>query len=219
MICFVKIIIFLFFISLSLKILFSLSDKKILKYIFTPLTTFLVLLIPILTLFYGISSYRLFVLIGLLFSLIGDIFNMNKKKENSQFIYGIIAFLLTHLFYIFAFFQHYSFSYIQLFPALFLLITVIFIYNIFKKNISLKVLKFGVLIYIFIVSTMVFVAVGTFKRPVSFEILLIPVGSILFWLSDLALGIDAFYKKLKPGVLIVWGLYAPAQLLIALSTL
>ena len=102
---FVKIIIILFIISLFLKILFSLTNKKILKYIFTPLTTFLILSITFLALIDSITSYKVFIFTGLSFSLIGDIFNMFEKEDNSQLIYGIVAFLLTHIFYIFAFFQ------------------------------------------------------------------------------------------------------------------
>ncbi len=70
------------------------------RYIFKPLTTILILGIA-LTLPDPISSfYRLMVAIGMLFSLGGDIFLM---LPGNTFVFGLVSFLVAHLFYIVAY--------------------------------------------------------------------------------------------------------------------
>ena len=66
--------------------------------IFKPAT--IIILIIIASIFPAIGPiYKIFIVSGLLFSLAGDIFLIFPDK---YFKYGLIAFLIGHIFYIFA---------------------------------------------------------------------------------------------------------------------
>ena len=66
-------------------------------YLFKPATTILILFVAITA---PASKYKFLIAIGMLFSLMGDIFLM---LPSDQFLLGLICFLITHICYIVAF--------------------------------------------------------------------------------------------------------------------
>lgn len=214
----IKIILFiLFFISLTLKIIFSIKKIEILKYILTPLTTIIIMAFPFVYLINNHDRYTMLVLAALVFSLVGDVFNMMENGDQTKLQFGMIFFVFAHLIYIYNFIQVYSFAFYQIIIAFAIVCVLLLTFFIFRKNFKTAIIKYFIGIYMIIVSTMVFIAIGNLTTKITIKTILISIGSVLFWLSDLVLGVDAFWKKLKLESLFVWGLYAPAQLLIALS--
>ncbi len=69
-------------------------------YVFKPLTTALILVLALATPSPVSSAYQTFVVVGLLFSLAGDVFLM---LPSDRFVAGLASFLIAHLFYIAAF--------------------------------------------------------------------------------------------------------------------
>jgi hypothetical protein len=69
----------------------------------------------------------------------------------------------------------------------------------------------------FLISITLVIAISNFNNSLSLKSLFCLLGMFLFWVSDLFLGIDGFINKIKYSTIIIWGLYAPGQLLIALS--
>lgn len=181
------------------------------KYFFKPFTTVLIILLGAFLFFQtNISIYSFWILLGLLFSLLGDIFLMLPKD---RFLHGLGAFLIAHICYISAFTNgwsefitnplvigtYYLFAfviYFQLHPALFK-----------QKNPGLV---FSVIFYIIIITWM---GIQSFSTESYFAI----IGSILFIISDGTLAIGKFKGKIPFGDEIVMVTYYTAQTFIVLT--
>jgi uncharacterized membrane protein YhhN len=208
----------LFAIFLLLKIIFSLRKQKILKYYFTPLVTLSVIAFPLYYLYAsGTSRYAVLVTAALVFSLAGDIINMREEKDNSHLYYSAFFFLIAHVFYIFAFSGDYNFSLWQIAVALLLVGMLIRSWFLFHNKLKSLLLKIFIPLYSVTVSASLLIGVGTLSSGIIAKTLLIAAGILLLWASDLFLGLHSFWHKIKYDSLLVWGLYAPGQLLIALS--
>ncbi|MBN2547076.1 MAG: lysoplasmalogenase [Spirochaetes bacterium] len=211
------ILIIVFFVLLVIKIYFS--QKKILplKYLFTPVTTFILVLISLLSIYYFQTQYSLLICVGLILSLIGDIFNMIEPPEYKFIQIAGVYFVFTQLLYITAFLKDYIFQYFHLFSIILILIILFVLYKLILKKISSLKEKINIFIYILVVTVSLFSAVYNLTVKINLKSILISAGMILFWGSDFILGIHVFVKKVKLEPLLVWGFYGSAQLLIALS--
>lgn len=69
-------------------------------YVFKPLTMAFILLIALRSRWPEFSRYKVAIIVGLLFSLAGDVFLM---LPSDRFVAGLGSFLVAHLFYITAF--------------------------------------------------------------------------------------------------------------------
>ncbi len=158
-----------------------------------------------------ISLYKVLIICGLIFSLVGDVMLM---RPINKFAFGLIAFFITHLFYVYAFgsvegFQDLQVGWVILFVGGFVLF-----YHLSR---SLHRLKIPVFFYITVISLMtwqageLWMSVGTSKATFAF------VGAILFCISDSILSISRFKVNFKLSQAIILGTYYPAQLFIALS--
>ena len=210
---FIKLL-FLFIFLLLLREYFTFKGKLPLKYIFTPLVTFSITGFVLLSMNnYGIDSFKVLVLISIIFSLIADTLLMIEEVDLMK--YGIVFFLLAHIFYIIAFSAGYSFRIWNIIVAVIIVFVVKKAFTLFKSNAGSLVVP--IFIYMIVISTMVFLAVSRLNHGFNRPALLAVSGSILFMTSDLILAYNAFYKKISQSSVIVWAVYAPAQLLIALS--
>ncbi len=205
-------------ILLTIKIILSFKKNIFLNYLITPLILFTIILIPLLNIINNPGIYPLLITIGIILSLIGDIFNLFEKQDNSHLFHSIIFFFFTHLVYTIAFIKGYVFSIYQVIFIAILIIAIIYLFNKFKININFKFMKSGILFYMINISLTLVIASGNLFSNISIRSLLIFLGILMLWLSDLFLGINAFIKKFKYGSFLIWLLYAPGQLLIALST-
>ena len=208
-------IIILFALLLTVKIFFSIKGNLFLKYLFTPLTTLAIILLPISHLYGNFSPYAVMITLALIFSLVGDIFNMFEENVEFFLPFGIIFFVFAHVTYIVNFLKGYSFATFQIFILIIVLISLIATALIFKFKSNVHRIAIG--IYSLITSATMVIASGNLGNSFGTKGMLITIGTMLFWLSDLILGMHIFWKKIKFHTLFVWGLYAPGQLLIALS--
>lgn len=80
-------------------------------------------------------------------------------------------------------------------------------------------MKIGVPLYMIVLSAMMFFAIGNIGGNPGKADLLIAAGSVMFWISDVIIGINAFWKEVPKHLCFVWIFYAPGQLLIALSVI
>ncbi len=180
-------------------------------YILKPLTTILILLIPIL----GrgeISLYGKFILAGLGFSLLGDIFLM---LPGDRFLAGLGAFLIAHLVYIIAFTAgQREFFWIPALPILGLAGgTVLLLYRYLGK------MRIPVYLYVAVISGMAWMAWSRWMGEPRLESLLAAWGGVLFMISDLILALDRFKGKFKSARTLNLLTYYAAQWLIAISVL
>lgn len=204
-------------LSTLLKIIFSVFNKINLKYFFTPLTTILFIILALYRLYSNNDRYTLLIVLGLVFSLVGDIFNMLETGDQKNLQFGLVFFLFTHFIYSYAFYLNYTFSLYHIFIIFIIFIILISAFFLFNKNFKTPIIKILGSPYMLAVSLALLLGVGNLTTGINTRSIMIAIGIVLFWLSDLIVGFDAFYKKIKYDIIYVWGLYAPAQVLIVLS--
>ena len=178
-------------------------------YVFKPLTMVFICLIAIL----GQATfpfYKYMIIIGLLFSLAGDVFLM---LPSDRFLAGLGACLIAHLFYIAAFLS--EISALTWWPLVPLVIYGIVIYIIVAS--SLGKLKLPVLIYVVVILIMAWLAWERWGQTGQSGALLAFVGAVLFVISDTILAINRFRGAFKPSRALNLTTYFAAQWLIASS--
>jgi len=207
-------LLFAFAVVLLLREFFSFRRLLPAKYLLTPLVTFCVILFALLAInSSGLTRYSTFILMGLVLSLVADTLLM--IEEISLFRHGLLFFLAAHCFYLGAFTIGYSFSPWQVAAALVLSVGVLLFYRIiYRKSGAHHV---SVLLYMAVLSAMLFFAIAHVGDSESTRPVLLPAGAALFVVSDVVLAVNTFIKKIPHSTVLTWSLYAPAQLFFALS--
>lgn len=182
-----------------------------LVYIFKPLTILLIAFIAGLAASDSAPPYKLLILAGLGFSLIGDVFLMLRNK---RFVEGLTCFLAAHLFYIAAFRAGLVLAWNSLALFSFIVYAMIMIRFLFSR---LGRMKFPVIAYMFVLTAMAGLAAERFIQIGNARALCAFVGGALFVVSDSALAINRFLKEFKFAQPLILGTYFAAQALIALS--
>lgn len=192
-------------------IIFAQYDFQEVFWVLKPLTTITVLAIP---LSFGVSINRKYfrrLLAALALCLVGDVLLLGEEL----FLYGLGAFFLAHLFYIFAFVS-YRGLYLKPLPLLVLgLIGAGFYALIFN---DLGDLKIPVAIYILCIVTMCWQAIGLYDRYRNRRFRFVMVGSVLFLISDAILALDKFSFPFELAEAIVLATYWTAIGAFAIST-
>ena len=184
---------------------------RIMIYVFKPLTMIFIITTALAGMKENRRSYDYFILLGLLFSLAGDIFLM---LPSNLFIQGLVSFLIAHLFYILAFFQGLDFRPKPLSWIPFLIYGVL-IYGFMLS--SLKEMTIPVSVYMLVILIMGWRAYERWSQKKSKEARSALIGAILFIISDTALGINRFRLPFEQSTLVVLGTYFPAQWFMARS--
>lgn len=180
--------------------------------IFKPLT--LVLIISILFVVPTTEqNYRMYIFLGLLFSLIGDVFLIFPKQH---FKNGLVAFLIGHIFYIIAFSTFTGFQY-----TLWIYVPIIIIGLVYFKNIVpyAEKIKIPLIIYVMVIAIMGWMALERLNSMRTIGSLFAASGAVLFMVSDSMLAINKFRKSFFSAELIILSTYYTAQWLLALSTI
>ncbi|MBN2536591.1 MAG: lysoplasmalogenase [Spirochaetales bacterium] len=193
--------------------------NKIVYAVFKGLTTLLVIVFCAASFFiYKNNGFTLFItllLTGIVFSLAGDIIILGRK--NPYFITALICFVCTHIAYTLCFITYTHFSFIDIGTGIIIWLLGLYLYKYFYPR--LKKLKIPVAIYIIVITFMVWRALSTLYsgRLSIIQGIFIATGSILFYISDITIGINMFIKSIKKFVLINLSLYYLGQLFIILS--
>ena len=187
------------------------SHKRRRVYVFKPLTTLLILLIVVQSTAPVSVTYKYVILVGLLFSLTGDIFLM---LPSDKFVAGLVSFLGAHIFYTVAFTLEAGF-YTSLTGLLPFVIYGGVMYRLLAPH--LGQLKVPVIIYMAVIMIMAWQATGQWLQTGHVGTLLAFIGAILFVVSDSILALDRFRRHFWSAALIILGTYYTAQWLIALS--
>ncbi len=205
-------------ISVSLLVWFEITKKKTAIYIAKPISTILVIIACLLSLFDTGSNdlFTLSVLVGLLFSFGGDMALMFQEKA-VPFRIGLVLFLLAHVVYGGTFV-----TFAGRVPQLALVLALFFglgtaIYLLLLPG--LGKMKVSVGVYVLIISFMAAAAVSTLysSQITPQTAVLVTAGSLLFYISDVILAFNRFRFPMKYNRLSLIPYYA-GQLLIAAST-
>ena len=182
--------------------------KRKFYYALKPLTLLLIIALPLLDFREEYSTYAYLIIIGLVFSLLGDLYLLFPEK---YFTNGLYSFLAAHILYILAFNQGINtYCYALLLP----IIVYIFIVAKYLKP-KLGGMKYPGFGYILIISIMLFSALNMDYQfgQISF----VGIGAILFAISDTTLAFNKFYKKFIFAEPIILSTYFIAQLFFAMS--
>lgn len=205
-----------FFVLVSVCLLLSseIVHQPWLMYVFKPLASLLILLVPALQWKSQASPFVLWVALGLFFSFVGDVFLMFPSRF---FQYGLLAFLFAHVSYLVAFTRQTKFP--ARFSLWFLYLALLALFFVLFLSPSLpRPLLLPVIVYIFFVASMSSQAMGRFlilrDLPAAFAAL----GTLFFLLSDSLLSFDRFHSPIPAVTFLVLLPYYLGQWLIALST-
>jgi len=186
-------------------------------YITKPITTLLIIALASLACSPINRTYQIMVVIGLVFSLAGDVFLMLPEQPRSYFMPGLISFFLAHVCYIVGFSTGTTLAASQLVAlAPFALIGVGLYIYLFPH---LGPMKTPVLCYTTIIVVMAWRATVRLDIPAIPHggALLVTIGAALFMASDACLAIARFARQFRVARAIILGTYFAAQTLIALS--
>jgi len=197
---------------------FEIKKQKKPIYVIKPVCTLLVITAALLSLTLPghEQSYTLAIVLGLVLSLGGDV-SLMFQEHRKPFMIGLVFFLLAHVVYGIVFLKFAGFtSTFYIFGGIFLALGIAVFAFLYK---GLDTMKGPVAAYILIITFMV-TAAGSTLSSLSFPgtaALLVIVGSILFWVSDVILATNRFRIPMKYNRLSLLA-YFSGQLLIALST-
>lgn len=204
-------------VTVALLIRAEILEKQRQVYIFKPLSTVLVIAVALLSLLEpGWNlTYTIGVTVGLLLSLGGDIALMLPDNRRA-FTIGLGLFLLAHIAYTVVFTLLGAFSAGDLLSAGVLLGLGVGFYLLIRPN--LGTMQGPVIVYIVVISVMVNRAGATMAGPMfgASQALMILMGALLFYISDMILAADRFWKPLKYNRFSL-AFYYGGQLLIALA--
>jgi uncharacterized membrane protein YhhN len=152
------------------------------------------------------------ILIGLVFSLVGDIFLM---LPGDRFLWGLAAFLVAHLFYISGFLID------QGTPVIWLLLPVLSLSGLIGwfLNDGMGNVRIPGFVYLGVISAMFWLAWSRWITGGQPAQLVGFLGAGLFLLSDLILAVNRFKVKFKASRALNLAAYYAGQYLIALSVI
>jgi uncharacterized membrane protein YhhN len=192
-------------------------EKRRRIYVIKPLSTLLVIAVAAVSFLEPTRNltYTIGVLVGLLFSLGGDIALMFQENRRA-FTLGLGLFLVAHIVYVVIFTLLGRFSGWDILSTVVLLIAALGFYRLIQPN--LGVMKGPVIGYILIISVMVSRAFSVLVSPVfsGGQALMIAVGAVLFYFSDVILAASRFWRPWRYHSVSL-AFYYSGQLLIALA--
>lgn len=160
---------------------------------------------------------------GLVFSLLGDIFLLMRKKF---FIAGLLSFLIAHIFYIIGLVHG------KLSPGWGMLVPIVIIFLLtitayprivrgVRRRLEHRHLWLPVVLYMITITIMLLMAMFTWFRPawVYPSALLVSIGALLFTISDTLLATGRFLRPVPYGDFLVMFTYHLGQVGISFGAL
>ena len=204
----------LFWIMASVDIIGIAANIASLHYIAKPL------LIPILILLLVFTKTTIrrknLLLIGLFFSWLGDMFLLFEDRNKLFFIFGLVCFLTTHIFYIIYFLKikSSSISLLKKYPLLLFVVIAYGVSLVWFLFPHLGDLKIPVMLYAAVICTMLLCSLHIFYKvnnPANWYFL---IGAKMFVLSDSLLAINKFYQPFAYAGVAIMLTYCAAQFFI-----
>lgn len=159
---------------------------------------------------------------GLIFGLAGDVLLLLQSGSPSFFIFGLVAFLLCHIFYIRAFILDHKSNPNYKNPFFLWVVGALIIFCVglfFYLQPFLGAMQFAVLIYAIIITFMTIMAANRYGKVNIFSYKLILYGALFFLLSDSALAINKFAQPIPQDGVLIMATYMIAQYLIVYGTI
>ena len=209
--------ILVYLIVLAIDLFAVSSGNEVLRYFSKPL------LMPLLVACFTfstpsfVSGLKKWVVLALVFSWAGDVLLMFDTLNNNFFIFGLIAFLIAHIFYIIFFegilrSENLKKNYWLFLPVLIYYGALIYVLSPHLGDMKLPVRIYGVVISYMLIQALQIARIKN-RSASSFMI----VGAVLFIASDSILAINRFYRPFEFAGIAIMATYGIAQLLITLG--
>jgi uncharacterized membrane protein YhhN len=209
--------IILYFIVLAVDLFAVYNGSETLRSITKPL------LMPLLIIYFlaetnsFISSLKKWITLALVFSWAGDVLLMFESTNSNFFIFGLVAFLIAHIFYI-LFYENVirkegsNKNYWWFLPVIIYYIALIYILSPNLGDMKLPVRIYGIVICYMLIQALQTGRIKNFGAAT-----LTIAGAVLFITSDSILAINKFYEPFKYAGIAIMLTYGIAQLLITLG--
>lgn len=159
-------------------------------------------------------KFPIIMVVGLFFAMLGDI------VLNVHFISGAILFAIGHVFYFVSYCFLLKFHWVDLiYGAVIFVPSVLFITLAPIFNFGEVLMEVVCVVYAIIISCMVGKAFSNFIRQRNLQTLLLAIGSLLFYFSDLMLLLNVFAGLPKVIDILCLATYYPAQCILVYSIL
>ena len=209
--------IILFLIILFTDIVAIYFKNESLRYISKPL------LMPFLVIYFILntrsftSPLRKWIVLALVFSCAGDVLLIFDSMGPDFFIFGLVAFLIAHIFYILFYesiirHENLKKNYWWFIPVLIYYVSIIYFLSPHLGNMKLPVRFYGI-----VISYMLIKALQTAMIKNQNAARLMIAGSVLFITSDTLLAINKFHGSFVYAGIAIMLTYGIAQLLITLG--
>jgi uncharacterized membrane protein YhhN len=163
------------------------------------------------------NGLKKLITVALVFSWLGDVLLMFESSDKNFFLFGLVAFLIAHIFYIISFKKLITGEKLRLKWPLILPVLIYYGGLMYLLNPHLGDMLWAVRVYGFVISTMFLLAVHMLfiKNRTAGNLMMI--GALLFVASDSVLAINKFYQSFEFAGIITMLTYGLAQLLITLG--
>ncbi|PLX04378.1 MAG: lysoplasmalogenase [Marinilabiliales bacterium] len=187
------------------------NNASVIKYIFKPITTLLVIIIACMQMSNLQDIYADLIIVGLLFSLAGDIFLMHPRD---RFVFGLGSFLIAHILFIIAISDGLNsvYDFLILLPAA--LYTLIFLKLILPKTGEMKL---PVIVYALVLMIFLWQASVEYYYSAEVSAFYAFLGAVLFVISDSFLAHARFIGKKFYSIAVIHITYWMALVYLALS--
>ena len=180
-------------------------------YLLKPLTMVLIIAVAISADVPIATFYKAAIVLGLVLSLMGDIFLVLPGKE---LVTGLGHFLIAHLLYSIAFSSQTEWA----IPSAWgLLLVGLGVVAYWQLSPYLRELKIPVALYTVVILLMAWTALEVWTQTGQTRAAVAFLGALLFVVSDAVLGANRFWKPFQGANGLILGTYYCAQLLIAYS--
>jgi uncharacterized membrane protein YhhN len=211
----------IYFLALAIELFANLTPSTPLQYFSKPS------LMLILLVYYVFNTRKLAaglkypIIFALVFSWFGDVLLLIDKQTKSLFVYGLIAFLIAHLFYIVYFWKIRRANKIEKLPNVLIFMAVaaysLSLFAFIAPNV--KNLLVPVAVYALVISTMLGASLAAFDFGKQNFGKICVAGTLFFIVSDSILAINRFAAPFEYAPVFVMLTYALAQLLIVEGSL
>ena len=211
--------VFSFLLVLTADIIAVYINNEVLRYITKPLLMPLLAVCFITSTKVFVSPLKKWIILALAFSWFGDVLLMFESMNGSFFIFGLIAFLIAHIFYILFYESILKLENLQKSYWLFLPVLIYYVLLIYILSPHLGEMKLPVRIYGVVISYMLIQALQVARIKDKAASVLMIAGAVLFIASDSILAINKFYSSFEFAGIAIMLTYGAAQLLITLGAI
>jgi uncharacterized membrane protein YhhN len=209
--------IILFIVILVTDLFAVYTSYETLRYITKPLLMPLLIIYFLAKTNFFNSTLKKWIILALVFSWAGDVLLMFESLFSNFFIFGLVAFLIAHIFYILFYENVIRNEALNKNYWWFLPVIIYYIALIYLLSPHLGEMKLPVRIYGIVISYMLIQALQTSRIKDPGAATLMIGGAILFITSDSILAINKFYEPFENAGIAIMLIYGIAQLLITLG--